>query len=377
MSPRTKAVLVVTVSAVTLYGAWAAYRAHQNLVTLDVRNMEVRQVVKKIEWQTWETILVHSNVQGKITLQVRKMPLEEVLRILGEQTSSGWGTIYPLYSTRRSLAVLKQALRGETDPASHGWTNLQGRFFFRGGPRMGGANANPQGLLSLHFEDKDITFATLALDRFAQARVVPEDGTTARVSLNLSQATVPRAVAQLAGKAHRSWTKLYTLRGQFGPGGPGGPGGFGGPPPQLAMRDRASGDQRGGPGRPPALAGSDTNSTNQPGPRGPAMTPEQWEEMRKQRERLEAELAAALPAAERQKLDAERQQRELQMQELQNLTPEQRQQRFAQMGGQGMDQRNRDRVRNSTPEQRVEQQRRMLQMRQRMQSAPPSQPPPR
>ena len=43
--------LVVTVAA--LWFGWAAWRAHSNLVTLHVRNADLREVVSKIEWQTW------------------------------------------------------------------------------------------------------------------------------------------------------------------------------------------------------------------------------------------------------------------------------------------------------------------------------------
>src|SRR5512136_2798622 len=112
MKPRNKILGLFVLLAATglLYGAWAAVRAHRNLVTLNVRNMDVRQVVTKIEWQTWENILVHKNVQGKVTLNVRKVPLEEVLKIIGDQTASRWSAIYPLYSSGKSLTALKRAL---------------------------------------------------------------------------------------------------------------------------------------------------------------------------------------------------------------------------------------------------------------------------
>src|SRR3954452_25431150 len=99
-------ITVLVVGIPLAYAIWAAVRAHSNLVTLNVRNMEVRQVVKKIEWQTWERIFVDKNVQGKVTLNVRKVPLDEVLRIVSDQTFSRWSVIYPLYSSGNSLAWL-------------------------------------------------------------------------------------------------------------------------------------------------------------------------------------------------------------------------------------------------------------------------------
>src|SRR5262245_20201173 len=182
---RTALVLLVVCVAYGTYAAWRAYYA----VTLNVRNMEVREVVRKIERQTRESITVHSNVEGKITLSVRRMPLENVLEIVGEQTESRWSSLYPLYSNSKSLTRLQQALRGELDPRHNGWTNLYGRSFgrdgrdgFRGGP--GGFGGGPFGggpfggpdsargskhLVSLDIESKDVQFASLALNRFAQA----------------------------------------------------------------------------------------------------------------------------------------------------------------------------------------------------------------
>jgi len=133
---------VIAASAVILavlawLGAGVALQAHRNLVTLNVRNMDVRTVVRKIERQTWEKILVHKDVQGTVTLNVRRMPLEQVLKIVGDQTASRSSTLYPLYSSRHSLESFQRSVMGELDPAANGWTNLQSRGPFRGGPMPG------------------------------------------------------------------------------------------------------------------------------------------------------------------------------------------------------------------------------------------------
>ncbi len=374
MKPRITLILVLLLGAAGLYGTWISLRAHRNLVTLNVRNMDVRQVVKKIEWQTWERILVHQDVEGKVTLNVRRAPLEDVLGILGEQTSSRWSALYPLYSSGKSLAALKKSLRGEINPVTHGWTNLPNRGFFRGGPGFGGGpfgtpDPATNQLVSLNLIGNDISFAVLAYGRYARVRVVPEDGTIMAGNLALVQVTVPEAVARLARKVQRDWTKLYTLRTAFRPGGS----------RQFASRDPnrvghgAGPEPRHGdasPPRPPDdanLAPADTNAARrQPDdPRG--MTVQPLEGMRHQRAALEAELRQALPPAEQECLEQVQQQRHQRFREMQCMTPEQRRERFAQMSSGAMDQHNRDRVRNTTPEQRIEQQRRMLQMRRHMQ----------
>ncbi len=344
---KTIWIVALIAGAGATYGGWLAYLAWRDLVTLDVRNMDVREVVREMERQTWESISVDKEIQGKVTLKARRMPLRDALQIVSGQTFSRPTVIYPLYSNRPSLDALKQALRGEVDPATHGWTNLQARnfggpMFAMGGFGMPGQNQPVKSTVSLNIVSKDLAFATLALNRFAQMRVVPEDGTAGTVNLSLDNAPVRRAVAQLAKRVSRKWTTLYALQQGFGPGGPPPGGGRG---PEFVMR----------------------NGDNQPrfGFGGPEVTDEKREEMRKQREAVEEELRQVLPADERQKLEAAQQERERQMQELANMTDEERRNRMMQMGGgaRAIDQMNRNRILNSTPEQRAEMNRRMGQMR--------------
>jgi len=290
-------------------------------------------------------------VEGKVTLKVRRAPLQKVLQLVAEQTFARPAVIYPLYKSDQSLTTLKQALNGQLDAAEHGWTNLQSRglgMMGGGGPMMmggpggfAGMNQNPAPKnVSLTFIAKDLSFAVLAFQRFAQARVVPEDGTVANVSLTLKEAPVKSAVAQLAKKADRNWTILYALQAGFG--GPRGPGGG----PQFVSRSEGLGM---GQSDAPRMTFGRSE-----------MADEKREEMRQQRETLEQELRQALPAAERQKLEAEQKEREKQMQEMANMTDEQRRERMAQMfSGGRADQMNRQRLLNSTPEQRAQMDQRM------------------
>ena len=136
-----------------LGAAWLIYAicfAGSDLVTLDVRNMEVREVVKKMEHQTRRSISVNKEVEGKITLTVHKVPLEAVLNIIDDQVSSRWSTLYPLYTTGATLDTLKKALRGELEQPVLGWTNLSSRSFrggfgggFGGGGGGFGGGGNP------------------------------------------------------------------------------------------------------------------------------------------------------------------------------------------------------------------------------------------
>ncbi|MDB6027148.1 MAG: hypothetical protein JWM68_3371 [Verrucomicrobiales bacterium] len=305
---------------------YLAIRAHRDLVTLDVRDMDVRKVVDKIEWQTWESIYVQKAVDGKVTLNVHDMPLDTVLGIIGEQTSSRWSAIYPLYSSRASLKLAKLALSGD-ETASKSWTNLHHRASFGGG--MFGMTARDENqLVSLNFLNKELDVAAMAVSRFGQAHVVPENGASQTVSLLISNAPMTEAVALLANKADKSWTKLYELQGWRG-----GPGG------REGSRDGA-------------FSQSNTNSSTNGGDFGFGNRSPEDEEAR--RKRMEAQLATMTDEERKQFED-----RQKRMEEMRNMSPEERRKKFGEMAQKPefqarMQQRMMNNIQNLTPEQRVE-----------------------
>lgn len=323
--PVLKAVLLV-VAVLVLYGTYLAVRAHSNLVTLDVRDADVRDVVKKIEWQTWESIYVHKGVEGKITLKVHKVPLEEVLNLIDEQASTRWTAVYPLYSSGKSLSAFKKSLRGDVNPSESGWTNYNTRGFFGGfgGPGGFGGNVrNQNSLVSIQVLNKDLKVVTTALARYAQAQVVPEDGTAGTVQLSLNQATMPEAVERVAEQVKRKWTKYYVLNGERGP--------------------RRGGDVADGRG---------TNDFRG----GFERTPEQRAEMER---RFQEQLETMTPEER-----AQAEERRKRMEAMRNMSPEERRKAFEQMAQSPefksrMENRMLGGIKNTTPEQRVERAQRM------------------
>src|SRR5436190_3422499 len=354
------------------WGGRKVYLARKNLVTLDVRNMDVRAVVKKIEWQTWEMIVVNKDVRGNVTLNVNGVPLEEVLGMIGEQTSSRASAVYPIFSESKSFVNIRKIARGEITHNTGGWTNFVvasdrggrgGRGGGFGGPGGPGGFGGMDGMktqdspVTLHVSAKDLGFAALALSRAAQAQVVPEDGAEALVSVELSDVPLTDAVAKVAKQAKRKWDVFYTLqdspdffaRMDFEDGGGGGGGG----------------ERREGFGR-RFREGGETNSfdTNR------------WAEMREQREagrerEMEARLASMTPE-EKTKAEEQRAQFE-------QATPEQRREMFDQMRNnpemrQRMENRSISYLNNSTSEQRRERQNSTIERRMRRQQQQQNQP---
>jgi hypothetical protein len=207
-------ILVASAVVALLWAGYRAYRAHANLVTLTVRNMEVRRVVSKLEWQTWERIVVHKSVGGNVTLSVHNVPLDEVLNIVGLQTDSRWTRLYPIYSTPKSLAAFKQVLQGSLLPEGNGWLALQQLAAWQQAGLGGFANMlrAENKLVSAQLVDKDVTFTALALSRFSKAQVVPEDGINGFVNLKLQQVPFEKAVGKVAKQVKRKWNRVYTLQ---------------------------------------------------------------------------------------------------------------------------------------------------------------------
>jgi hypothetical protein len=158
-------------------------------------------------------------------------------------------------------------------------------------------------------------------------------------------------VAKLAKAAHRSWAKVYLIQGMPD---------FGRGRGDMTRRDRQPGDN--GPGR--------------SGPDWFNMTDEEREQRRLEREAVEKELVQTLPADQQAKLAEQQQQRDKAREEMANMTDEQRRARFEEMrangggpggrfGGGNREQQRLERIKNTTPEQKVERYRTMIEQRAR------------
>lgn len=212
MKPYRNAAIVV-LAVVLAWGGYRAWMAHLNLVTLDVRNMDVRKVVSKIEWQTWERILVNKDVGGVVTMKVKRVPLDEVLNIIALQTSTRWAALFPLYTSGKSGVNFQKVVRGEMPASGNGWSNWEKLPPWQKGNLAGfGYITRAQNkLVSAQILGKDLDFTALALSRFSQARVVPEDGLKGTINLKLDQAPLEKAVALVAKQIRRKWDHLYAL----------------------------------------------------------------------------------------------------------------------------------------------------------------------
>src|SRR5258707_10750692 len=109
-------------AACTFCGGRVAWQIRHQLVSLDVRNMPLTEVLRKVERQTWKKIRAEQNLDARITLHVKNKPLSYVLDRLAEQAGARWSTLYAVYVSSRAVHSLDAALRANSKIETACWT---------------------------------------------------------------------------------------------------------------------------------------------------------------------------------------------------------------------------------------------------------------
>jgi hypothetical protein len=216
---RKRVLLTVLLLVATVWLIDKGYCIYHQLVTLDVRNMPMRDVMRTLERQTWTTIYVHKDLKTKLTIKVHRMSLEKVLGLICAQANRAeWNLIYPIYSSPAIADTIRQWFCGEIIGDAPGWTNFTSSPSVIAGIYVRGMRPPPSRppTITLQLTSADPVFAataitatTLALQRHAQ--VIPEDSATEKVQLKLRACELRRAVAAFAHQLKRNWTHFYVL----------------------------------------------------------------------------------------------------------------------------------------------------------------------
>jgi len=98
----------------TLWAGRVVWGINHQLVTLNVRNIPLAEVLRKVEWQTWKKIRAEKNLDARITLHLKNKPLSYVLDRLAEQAGARWSTLYAVYDSPRAVKSLDAALRADS-----------------------------------------------------------------------------------------------------------------------------------------------------------------------------------------------------------------------------------------------------------------------
>lgn len=116
--------LGVLLAAGALWAGWRAWRVHRQLVTLDVRNAPLAEVLHQVEQQTGKKTRAEKALDARITLHVTDKPLSYVLNRVAAQAGAHWSTVYAVYGSAGALKALDSALRGDRKLEPAGWTKI-------------------------------------------------------------------------------------------------------------------------------------------------------------------------------------------------------------------------------------------------------------
>jgi hypothetical protein len=120
--------LVLGIGALLAAGAlWfgrSSWRARHQLVSLNVHQVPLAEVLRKVERQTGKKIRAESSLDARITLNVVDQPLSYVMDRLANQAGATWSTLYAVYSSPPALSALEAALIGNGKLGPAGWDKI-------------------------------------------------------------------------------------------------------------------------------------------------------------------------------------------------------------------------------------------------------------
>lgn len=120
--------------------AWAgrmAYRRYKNIVSIDVYNTPLSEVVRSLARQTGEMIIPPNGLDPKVTFTAKNLPLDTALDQMGRKNGFNWSRWHAVHGSGRALNQLETALRNRAKLDTAGWTNLAPQETMDG-PMLGG-----------------------------------------------------------------------------------------------------------------------------------------------------------------------------------------------------------------------------------------------
>lgn len=204
-------------------GVWfghAAWRAHHQLVTLDVREAPLADVLRKIESQTWTKVRAEKSLDARITLRVKDAPLRSVLDKIAEQAGVRWSTIYAVYDSTHALQALDSVLRGDGKLEEVGWTRMAPKIPIPGqlpgklGPLSSRFDSRTDGPMPTG-EQRRMMFRTKPIGSWPPEELVAEASLSGQIS-SVDTTGDLVATADCAARAARAvkgkWTTYLAFR---------------------------------------------------------------------------------------------------------------------------------------------------------------------
>ena len=127
-----KPVIVTAALVLAVLLAWTGrtwYRAHRDIVSLDIRNATAAEAARSLERQSRERIVLARGLDEQlVTLRIGNEDLTETLERIAGQIGARSKTFYAVHGSRAALDRLVAALREGTDWELAGWSELASRY---------------------------------------------------------------------------------------------------------------------------------------------------------------------------------------------------------------------------------------------------------
>ncbi len=225
---KTKYFLLATGAILMIGGLWfarAAWRAHRQLVSLNVREAPLADVLHRIERQTWTKIRAEKSLAGaRITLHVSSQSLRDVLNRIAEQAGAHWSTLYAIYDSAQALQSLDTTLAGNGKLEPAGWKRIAPDLSVSpetggdGGGQVFGRNPNPGGspmggprrmMLARRTKDGPVMVfggPSGEVETWSPEELVLQSSLTSRLGTASHPAPTARAAAEAAKSVGGKWT---------------------------------------------------------------------------------------------------------------------------------------------------------------------------
>lgn len=192
------------------YFVYCARRAAADRVTLRVRQADLVAVVRSIRWQTWESILILQGTEAKVTLDVKNVPLDEVLGMLAEQMNGDWTAFHALHTTG-SVRTLRKALVTGKESAP-GWPTLGRQLQLSPTAMFARDAAGLPGPVTLMVTNQPALEVADVLGRFAHTRILVDGEGLRPVSLRLLNMDFEEAIHLFAKAMNAKVNRFFLLQ---------------------------------------------------------------------------------------------------------------------------------------------------------------------
>lgn len=211
--------------ALAVIGWWAGitvWHRHEGLVSLNVREVPLGDVLHKIESQTGQKIRAENALENvRITLHVNNKSFSNVLDRVAEQAGAHWATLYAVYDKAQALQALDSALNGNGRLEAAGWKRLAPII---PAPPMPGTeaiheNSGPDGghhqiMLARRTKDGSVVFeegANGQIEAWSPTELIIASQLGERLGTNAALSATAGAAAETALKVHGKWTTFLAF----------------------------------------------------------------------------------------------------------------------------------------------------------------------